>query len=169
MVFNRHQIGADNGMENRLKEWRNCRGLTQQKLAELADTSHQTIQRLERGIPPRNADDKKGMALTTQWMKRLAPYLDIQPYQLVCGSEVAPALSLAELKLIVKFRKLDTAGRAYVEDAISDALAARIEKKTPQEMAAQFRRDMPPREPVRDRPVAPSKTPTNTSKPSKVL
>jgi phage repressor protein C with HTH and peptisase S24 domain len=60
-------------LPNRLRHWRNKKGLSRSKLAELAKTSHGQIQKLENG-------ERK---LTQQWMERLAPHLGVVPAQLL--------------------------------------------------------------------------------------
>lgn len=53
-------------------------GLTQDGLAELADSGRSTIVKLERGILP----------MTEAWAKRLAPHLKVRPDQLWEGPQV---------------------------------------------------------------------------------
>lgn len=60
---------------NRLKEFRQAAGLTQEALARRVGAHWITISKLERGQ----------MKLTTEWMERLAPHLGIQGYQLYAG------------------------------------------------------------------------------------
>ena len=58
---------------NRIHEFRKTRGLTQQQVADAIGTSHQTVQRLERG-------ERK---LTEFWMKRIAPVFNCPPGDLM--------------------------------------------------------------------------------------
>ena len=58
-----------NGGPNFLKEWRDFRGLTQEDLAEIVDTSASVISYLENG--------ERG--LSARWLRKLAPPLDTTP------------------------------------------------------------------------------------------
>ena len=60
-------------MKNRIHELRKIRGLTQDDVAEQANTSRQHIARLENGLRP----------LTDYWMTRLAEVLVCEPYELI--------------------------------------------------------------------------------------
>src|SRR5471030_524440 len=64
---------------NHLAAWRRARELSQEQLAELADTSKATISRLEAG--------KRG--LSQKWLEILAPILDATPSQLLEPPEAA--------------------------------------------------------------------------------
>lgn len=67
-------------MSNRIKELRERRGLTQEKLAEVAQTTRSQIVKLERGE----------RRLTVDWMRRLAPFLDCLPADLLPASDTRP-------------------------------------------------------------------------------
>lgn len=58
---------------NRLREWRERRGMSQQELADAAGCSKMQISTLERGRP----------SLDIAWMQRLAPILGVQPGDLL--------------------------------------------------------------------------------------
>ncbi len=58
---------------NRIAEWRHRRGLTLEQLAARTETTHQQVQRLEKGQ----------RRLTVDWMQRLAMALDIAPAELL--------------------------------------------------------------------------------------
>lgn len=60
---------------NTIKSLREAKGLTQTRLAELAQTSQPQIRRLEAGE----------RQLTKDWAVRLAPHLDISPSELMFG------------------------------------------------------------------------------------
>lgn len=62
-------------MENRLRMFREGKGLSQADLAKKAATSQPQINRLETG----------GRKLTTQWAERLAPHLGVTPRVLLFG------------------------------------------------------------------------------------
>jgi transcriptional regulator with XRE-family HTH domain len=72
---------------NRIAEIRSARGMTQQDLADLADTSNQQIGHLESGA----------RRLTDKWMARLAPHLGVPASALMRGggSEVQPVVTQA--------------------------------------------------------------------------
>lgn len=61
---------------NRIAEWRERRGMSQETLAEFCNTTRQTISRLEKGH----------VQLTQKWMGQLAHALRIQPPDLLPGS-----------------------------------------------------------------------------------
>lgn len=62
-------------MKNRIEYWRNRRGLSMQELAERANTTASTINKLEKG----------GMQLTQAWMTRIAKELGVQSADLLLG------------------------------------------------------------------------------------
>jgi transcriptional regulator with XRE-family HTH domain len=68
---------------NRLREFRKARGLSSERLGELAGTSGNTIRRLERG------PDDRGMELTQYWMQTLAPLLGVMPADLMTAPILA--------------------------------------------------------------------------------
>lgn len=64
---------AKNGGPNYLQSWREYRGLTQEKLAEMAGTTGSVISMLEAG--------ERG--LSAKWLRKLAPLLDTTPGHLL--------------------------------------------------------------------------------------
>lgn len=60
-------------MENRIREIRKQQGMSLEKLAELAGTTHQTIQRLETGERRLNED----------WMEVISKALGVKPEDLI--------------------------------------------------------------------------------------
>lgn len=62
-----------NGGPNYLRAWREYRGMTQQELADKAETTHQVIGYLERGRTQ----------LSAKWLRKLAPILDTTPGMLL--------------------------------------------------------------------------------------
>ena len=62
-------------MQTRIRQMRKTRGLTLQQLAELTDTTAQTIQRLETG----------NMTVSIDWLEKLGKALDVQPVDLLAG------------------------------------------------------------------------------------
>ncbi len=65
---------AGTQLGKRIKEWRRKRGITQEQLAELIETSYKYIQRIEGKSPP-------DIRLTT--ILRLAKALKIKPAELL--------------------------------------------------------------------------------------
>lgn len=64
---------------NRIKHWREFRGMEQDELADKVETSQSTISRLERGTVP----------LTVEMMQRIAYALDCNPADLISTAVVA--------------------------------------------------------------------------------
>lgn len=62
-----------NGGPNYLRAWREKAGLSQEELAEIAETTHQVIGYLERGRTQ----------LSAKWLRRLAPILGTTPGHLL--------------------------------------------------------------------------------------
>ena len=62
-------------MNNRVREWRSLRGISQQALAERAGTTQPTIYKVELGH----------RKLTDHWLSRLAVALDVRPLDLLEG------------------------------------------------------------------------------------
>jgi transcriptional regulator with XRE-family HTH domain len=67
---------STDALPNRLRELRRARGMTQDALARLVNTSHATIQRLETGR----------RRLTDEWANLIAPALHCSPNELFCGA-----------------------------------------------------------------------------------
>lgn len=84
-------------MENKLKEIREAKGLSQVKLAELVGTSQQQIGKLEKG-------ERK---LSPEWQIRLAKALDCRPVDLMPEEfQASMTLTKREEALINNFRHL---------------------------------------------------------------
>ena len=73
-------------MTNRIKELREGRGFSQERLAELAHTTRSQIVKLERGE----------RRLTVDWMRRLAPALDCVPADLLPTADTRSAVPGSE-------------------------------------------------------------------------
>lgn len=74
------------GMANRIREIRETKGLSLARVAELCGTTHQTIQRLEKGE----------RQLTEAWMRKIADALSVKPADLVegfAGADCSPSLA----------------------------------------------------------------------------
>lgn len=63
-------------MKNRIKELRKSKGLSQEQLGKLVNTTKQTISQLEKGK----------YALTQDWMEKIAKALGVQPFQILPNS-----------------------------------------------------------------------------------
>jgi transcriptional regulator with XRE-family HTH domain len=84
-------------LPNRLREWREARGLSQQELADEAGCSKMQISTLERGRP----------SLDIVWMQRLAPILRVEPGDLLNPDDNSKAARDAEeLRLIMLARRM---------------------------------------------------------------
>lgn len=67
------EVDAVPGLMNRLRELREQKGLSQEKLAELIGVSHSTIQRLESG----------GMKMTDEYLAALSDALHCHPAEII--------------------------------------------------------------------------------------
>ena len=74
-------------LENKIKDLRLARGLTQNALAARADTTAATIQRLETGM----------RKLTVDWIERIATGLDCDPSEIIRRSQSVPIIGYAEV------------------------------------------------------------------------
>jgi transcriptional regulator with XRE-family HTH domain len=98
-------------MANRIKELREKRGLTLQQVADVAGTTIQQIGRLENGK----------RRLTEDWMRRIAPALDVHPAALLLEfSEGHHSLeeSVDEALLIEAWRLVNAATKRQVIDLL---------------------------------------------------
>lgn len=74
-----HRFGDKPRMAvNRLREFREARKLSQARLGDLAGTSSQQIDRLE----------KAQRKLTVQWAEKLAPHLGVEPLDIFTDGEI---------------------------------------------------------------------------------
>jgi len=95
--------------ESPLKRIREDRGLSQQQLADKANTSQPQIDRLEKhGLP--GTDPKKTRKMTKQWAVRLAAVLECHWLELLD----APALSKDEESLVEAYRGMSEPDRNAV-------------------------------------------------------
>ena len=84
---------------NRVKEWRERRGMTLQQLGESLDTSSVQIARLENG-------ERK---LSPEWLEKLGAALNCIPAELLPAHLYKPALNPAEERILAAYRSLDDA------------------------------------------------------------
>jgi len=70
-------------MENRIKEWRDRRKLTQEQLGQMVGSSGQQIYKLE----------KSQRSLRQYWLEKLALALQVEPHELLPQVKQAPGLS----------------------------------------------------------------------------
>lgn len=76
---------------NRIREWRKARGMSGAEMARRLNTTRQTVSRLEKG--PRS---NGGIALTDDWMHRIAAVLNVDARDLVREPMQQPAAQLEQ-------------------------------------------------------------------------
>lgn len=81
--------------ENRVRELRKKRGLTQVELAEKLGVTQTAIYKLETG-----ASD-----LDTKWMKKISDVLGVKPYELLPQEWQPQAITEEEQQILALFRK----------------------------------------------------------------
>ena len=81
-------------LENKIKDLRLARGMTQSALARRAETTAATIQRLETGM----------RKLTVDWIERLAGSLDCDPGEVIRASNTVPVVGHVELGGTVRWK-----------------------------------------------------------------
>jgi len=84
--------------DNRIRELRKERGLTQVELAQMLGVSQTAIYKLETG-----ASD-----LDTRWMKKISQVLNVRPCELLPLDWQSPILTPEEKELLALFRKKST-------------------------------------------------------------
>lgn len=106
----KHHISPDRreSAPNRIREWREKRGVSQGHLAELANTTPGQISKLERG------DNR----LTDDWLERLAEPLRCLPAELLPAHFYKPYLSKYESELLEFFRSLDDTDQVRLAKAL---------------------------------------------------
>lgn len=97
---------------NRIRELRLAAGLSQQALGDRIGVSKVTISDLERG----------NMKLDTEYMRRLARALDVQPADLLPLSDNPDGLTADERRLIAQLRAADPDQREQVRK-VADVIA----------------------------------------------
>lgn len=89
--------------DNRIRELRKERGLTQVELAQMLGVSQTAIYKLETG-----ASD-----LDTRWMKKISQVLNVRPCELLPLDWQSPILTPEEKELLALFRKKKYASKFY--------------------------------------------------------
>lgn len=107
------------GLPNRIRQWREERGFTLEKLAEMVGTTNQQISRLERG-------ERK---LTTEWLERIAPHLRCKPSDLL--RDTGSVISTEERLLLKRFRDLSASDKDTVARMVTALAAAQREDDGP--------------------------------------
>jgi transcriptional regulator with XRE-family HTH domain len=97
---------------NKIRAFRDARGMSLEKLAKLVNTSNQQISHLESGK----------RRLTVDWLQRLGRALDCHPWVLV-GEDFPSTLQPSEIRLLEAFRGL---GKEHRKALVS--LAAGVRK-----------------------------------------
>lgn len=105
-VYRNHQGSYNFAMENRLKIIRKTLGLTQQELADLADTSLRNVQFLESGE----------RQLTPKWMEIFSQVLDIEPWMFWVDPK--SMASDEDHKMISHYHAAPAATRRKVDDLL---------------------------------------------------
>lgn len=105
---------------NRIRELRDAAGLSMDGLAARCSppTSASQINKLEKGH----------VNLTTDWMRRLAAVLGVDPVEILAP---IPKLTPIEQALVAKFRELDEPDRVTVY-RVADAMAQTTTKPRPE-------------------------------------
>lgn len=108
---------------NRIREWRQLRGLSQSALARLVNCSNQQISFLETGE----------LRLSVDWMRRLGAVLDCSPTDLMAPADVGPIGKLPRhVKAIVEaVSGLDSTEQAAVRAAVEATVKAIKSRKKP--------------------------------------
>jgi SOS-response transcriptional repressor LexA len=83
------KLKNDRRYPNRIRELRTAAGMTLEQVAHVAGTTHQQIERLEKGI----------RRLTDDWMKRIAPAFRVPPQELLDNGG-HPSLKIVQAPLI---------------------------------------------------------------------
>ena len=95
VLFIQATQGTARHVNNRIRAFREARGLSLDKLAALVDSTNQQISNLETGK----------RRLTADWLKRIGIALDCHPWALVGGDLPQPLLP-SEIRLLDSFRNL---------------------------------------------------------------
>jgi Predicted transcriptional regulators len=100
-------------VENRIRAYREAKGLSLDQLASLAGTSNQQISNLETGK----------RRLTADWLRSLGVALGCHPWELV-GDELPRSLTPDEIQLFDSYRRLTVAQREAVRQLLTSICAA---------------------------------------------
>lgn len=98
------RVANDTNVPNRIRELREAKGLSQKRLAELANVTPSALNKLEMGT----------RGLDQDWMRRLAPLLDVAPADLLPIEDNPDILSLEERELIERFRAANSRDRHII-------------------------------------------------------
>lgn len=85
-------------VENRIKELRKLRKMTQVELAQKIGVTQGAIQKLENGV----------MDLTTKWMLSISQALDVKPYEILPQEWQPEEISPEEREILRMIRKTTT-------------------------------------------------------------
>src|SRR3546814_13304256 len=89
---------------NRIKEWRDLRGMSQEVLAEKCATTHATISRLERGKLP----------LSEHWLRTIGKVLRVPMADLLVAEEQEALENAADLARDIMYKIGRASGRERV-------------------------------------------------------
>ncbi len=99
-TFQLKNLGIERRLDNRIRAYRDARGLSLDRLASLMNTTNQQISNLETGK----------RRLTADWLQRLGKALGCHPWALVADDLPRPLLP-QEIHLLNSFRNLGGAQR----------------------------------------------------------
>lgn len=102
-TFYLKNLGIERRLDNRIRAYRDARGLSLDRLASLVDTTNQQISNLETGK----------RRLTADWLQRLGKALGCHPWALVDDDLPQPLLP-QEIHLLDSFRNLGGAQREAI-------------------------------------------------------
>jgi hypothetical protein len=106
------RVANENVPLNRIRELREERGMTQADLARLANVTPSALNKIESG----------SRGLDQNWMRRLAPLLQVAPADLLPPEDNPFRLSAEEQALIERYRSADTAAQATFEKVVDAVL-----------------------------------------------
>lgn len=104
-------------MDNRIRVFREARGLSLDRLAALVGSTNQQISNLETGK----------RRLTADWLLRLGEALECHPWALV-ADDVPQPLDHEEIRLLDSFRDLGDAPRQAVLQLLESISQAKLER-----------------------------------------
>lgn len=115
------QEGSIDLVDNRIRSFREARGLSLESLADKIGTTNQQVSLLESG----------GRRLTVDWLVRLAEGLKCHPWELV-GESLPPEMSSLDHRVLEHFRVLSELQQhtllAFLESMTKPSLKSRRTK-----------------------------------------
>lgn len=109
-----------NMIKNRVREIRKMRKMTLEELAERLNVSYSAIQKLDAGT----------VDLDTQWMRKLAVVLDVEPFEFLPLDMQPQAVTPEEMEILRMIRKTTT---SQTDDNKPIPQTTEVEKHTTQQ------------------------------------